>query len=62
MMYYTSYGKRDDARQLFMQLPESIRNSLALRDYSSAERVCPNRIEIGRAMREAARILGNTIA
>jgi predicted aldo/keto reductase-like oxidoreductase len=59
MMYYTSYGKRDDARQLFMQLPESVRNSLALRDYSSAERVCPNRIEIGRAMREAARILGN---
>jgi predicted aldo/keto reductase-like oxidoreductase len=59
MMYYTSYAKRDNARRLFMELPESVRNSLALRDYSPAERVCPNRIEIGKAMREAARILGN---
>jgi len=59
MMYYTSYGKRDDARRLFRELPGSVRNSLALRDYSPAERICPNRIEIGKAMREAARILGN---
>jgi predicted aldo/keto reductase-like oxidoreductase len=59
MMYYTRYDKRDDARRLFMQLPESVRSSLALIDYSAAERICPNRIEIGKAMREAARILGN---
>ncbi len=59
MMYYKSYDKRDDARRLFMELPETVRNSLASRDYSPAERICPNRIEIGKAMREAARILGN---
>jgi predicted aldo/keto reductase-like oxidoreductase len=57
MMYYNSYGERDRAREEFRRLPEYVRNSLASRDYSPAERVCPNRIEIGRAMREAARIL-----
>jgi predicted aldo/keto reductase-like oxidoreductase len=59
MMYYNSYGKTDDARRLFRELPETVRNSLASRDYLPAERACPNRIEIGKAMREAARILGN---
>jgi predicted aldo/keto reductase-like oxidoreductase len=57
MMYYNSYGDRDRAREEFRMLPEYVRTSLASRDYSPAERVCPNRIEIGRAMREAARIL-----
>ena len=58
MMYYNSYGKTDDARRLFRELPEPVRNSMALRDYSPAERTCPNKIEIGKAMREAVRILG----
>ncbi len=57
MMYYNSYGERDRAREEFKSLPEYVRNSLASTDFSPAERVCPNRIEIGRAMREAARIL-----
>jgi predicted aldo/keto reductase-like oxidoreductase len=57
MMYYNSYGDRDRAREEFRMLPEYVTNGLASRDYSPAERVCPNRIEIGRAMREAARIL-----
>jgi predicted aldo/keto reductase-like oxidoreductase len=57
MMYYNSYGERDRAREEFRRLPEYVRDSLASRDYSPAERVCPNRIEIGRAMKEAARIL-----
>jgi predicted aldo/keto reductase-like oxidoreductase len=59
LMYYNSYGKTDDARRLFRELPVTVKNSLASRDYSLAERACPNRIEIGKAMREAARILGN---
>jgi hypothetical protein len=58
MMYYNSYCKTDDARRLFRELPEPVRNSLALRDYSTAEVVCPNKIEIGKAMREAIRMLG----
>jgi predicted aldo/keto reductase-like oxidoreductase len=57
MMYYNSYGKTDYARALFRELPEHIRSNLVLRDYSSAEQVCPNKIEIRRAMREAVRLL-----
>jgi predicted aldo/keto reductase-like oxidoreductase len=57
MMYYNSYGERDRAREEFKSLPEAFRKSLASRDYSPAERICPNRIKIGQAMREAVRIL-----
>jgi len=57
MMYYNSYGKTDDARRLFRGLPEQVRNGLASRDYSSAERACPNRIEIGKVMKKAAVML-----
>lgn len=57
MMYYNSYGKTDDARRLFRELPESIRNNLASKDYSPAERACPNRIDIGMFMRKAAVML-----
>ena len=58
MMYFNSYGKTDDARRLFKELPEHIRAGLASRDYSAAERVCPNKIEIGKAMQEAVRLMG----
>jgi predicted aldo/keto reductase-like oxidoreductase len=57
-MYYNSYGKTDEARRLFRELPEHVRNSMASRDYSPAERSCPNRIEIGKAMKNAAVMLG----
>ncbi len=54
MMYYNSYAKTDDARRLFRELPEQVKSGMASRDYSQAEVVCPNRIEIGRAMKKAA--------
>jgi hypothetical protein len=57
MMYYNSYNERDEARELFRQIPDDIRSAMASRDYSGAERVCPNGIKIGRAMREAVRLL-----
>jgi uncharacterized protein len=58
MMYFNSYGKTDDARRLFRDLPEHVKAGLASRDYSAAEQACPNKIEIGRAMREAVRLMG----
>jgi uncharacterized protein len=58
MMYYNSYGERDQARELFRQMPDSIRSAMSSRDYSKAEAVCPNRIRIGSAMKEAASLLG----
>lgn len=58
MMYYNSYGERDHARELFRQMPETIRIAMSTRDYTKAEAVCPNGIKIGSAMREAVRLLG----
>ncbi len=58
MMYYNSYGERDHARALFRQMPETIRSSMLSRDYTKAEALCPNRIRIGSAMKEAVRLLG----
>ena len=57
MMYYNSYGERDRARDLFRELPHNLKDNLASRDYSNAESACPNRIQIGKIMREAAIIL-----
>jgi predicted aldo/keto reductase-like oxidoreductase len=58
LMYYSSYGKRDEARRLFRQMPETVRNTLSTRDYSRAQEACPNRIDIDRAVKEAVRLLG----
>jgi predicted aldo/keto reductase-like oxidoreductase len=57
MMYYNSYGERDEARELFRNLPENIRRAMVSTDYSRAERICPNGIKIGSAMKEAVRLL-----
>jgi predicted aldo/keto reductase-like oxidoreductase len=57
MMYYNSYGERDEARALFRNLPENIRRAMSSTDYSRAERVCPHGIKIGSAMKEAVRLL-----
>lgn len=58
LMYYNSYGERDEARRLFRELPEEIKRNIALKDYSPAEHACPHNIRIGKAMREAAGLLG----
>ena len=58
MMYYNSYGRTDDAKSFFGELPEQVRLELPLKDYSVAERFCPNKIEIAKAMRKAAGLLG----
>lgn len=57
MMYYNSYGETEEARRLFAGLPGKERRNIPLRDYTGAESVCPNRIEIGKMMREAAALL-----
>ena len=58
MMYYNSYGERDQAKELFRQMPEAIRNAMSSKDYTRAEGICPNRVKIGSAMREAVMLLG----
>jgi uncharacterized protein len=57
LMYHNSYGDREHARTLFARIPVSVRQRLALADYSVAEARCPQRIAIGRMMAEAMRVL-----
>lgn len=58
MMYYNSYGDRDEARRKFRELPETVKKDLTLKDYSPAEALCPQNIRIGQAMRNAVKLLG----
>ena len=53
LMYCNSYGERDRARQLFAQIPSSVRNKLLCTDYTPAETRCPQRMPITKLMTEA---------
>ena len=54
LMYDHSYGESKRARQLFKELPSKVRKRMAKIDYTKAERKCPQGMQIGRLMREAA--------
>ncbi|MHC4692643.1 MAG: aldo/keto reductase [Planctomycetota bacterium] len=53
LMYYKSYGKHDEARQLFAQIPANVRNKLLSIDFTSAEARCPQHLPIGSLVAEA---------
>ena len=53
LMYYNSYGDRTTAKNLFAQLPADVRSRLLATDFSPAERLCPQRIPIGKFVAEA---------
>ncbi|MDD5064421.1 MAG: aldo/keto reductase [Phycisphaerae bacterium] len=53
LMYYNSYGNRQEARELFAQIPSNVRNELLNTDYSLAEARCPQRLPIGKLVAEA---------
>jgi predicted aldo/keto reductase-like oxidoreductase len=57
LMYYNSYGERQDARELFAKIPQNVRDKLLSVDYSRAEACCPQHLPIGRLMSEAVRKL-----
>jgi hypothetical protein len=54
LMYCRSYGDRYRATMHFNEIPESIRRAMARLDYSLAEQKCPQKMAIGKLMREAA--------
>ena len=53
LMYYNSYGEHDMARELFAQLPNSVKAKLARTDYTAAEARCPQHLPIGKFIAEA---------
>jgi predicted aldo/keto reductase-like oxidoreductase len=57
LMYYRSCGEYDYAAVQFKAIPEHIRRQMASLDYSAAERRCPQKMAIGKLMREAVKEL-----
>lgn len=57
LMYFNSYGDCDRARALFAGLPRDVRDRMPGLDFAAAEARCPQRIQIGRLMREASTLL-----
>jgi predicted aldo/keto reductase-like oxidoreductase len=57
LMYYRSYGEQDMARRLYAEIPSEVRGHLDSLDFSIAEGRCPQRLQIGRIMKEAAVLL-----
>lgn len=53
LMYYNSYGDKDEAKRLFTQIPGNVRDKLLRIDYSAAEARCPQRLPIGELVGEA---------
>lgn len=56
LMYCRSYGEYDYAAVQFKTIPENIRLKMANLDYSSAEQRCPQKMAIGKLMKEAVDI------
>lgn len=57
LMYHNDYGMTDHARNLFAELPVSIRRQLLRANFSLAERQCPQGMAIAEMMQEATEIL-----
>ena len=57
LMYFHSYGEKDQARAVFEGLSEGARKSLLTCSFSAAEAKCPQGLPIGRLMREATTLL-----
>ncbi len=53
LMYYNSYGKHDEARKLFAQIPANVRNKLLSTDFSPVEARCPQHLPISSLVAEA---------
>jgi len=53
LMYARAYGDLERARTHFRQIPQRVRNRMAGLNYSEAEQSCPQRMQIGRLIKEA---------
>lgn len=57
LMYARSYGSRERGKRQFLQIPRRTRMQMSIADYSLAEQMCPQKMPIGRLMKEALREL-----
>jgi hypothetical protein len=56
-MYSRSYGNKEQAQAVFQSMPSETRRRLAALDYTAAESRCPQKLAIGRLVRQAVREL-----
>ncbi len=54
LMYHDSYGDIAHAKAVFAEIPADVKQRLLSVDYSAAEHVCPNRMQIGKLIADAA--------
>ena len=54
LMYSRGYGEPERAKSAFNRLPSNVQKRMVNIDYRRAERKCPQKMRIGRLMREAA--------
>jgi uncharacterized protein len=52
-MYNCSYGDRERALSLFRAIPSDIRSGILMADYVSAEQKCPQKVPIGKLVKQA---------
>ena len=57
LMYARFYGEPERAAAFFREIPSRTRRRMTTIDYTSAEAACPQRMPIGRLMKEAVEIL-----
>ncbi|MBA4366612.1 MAG: aldo/keto reductase [Desulfobacterium sp.] len=57
LMYQETYGEKEFSESIVSQMPKDIQQRIAAVDFSSAERQCPQKIEIGKLMRKASDML-----
>lgn len=53
LMYSRGYGMNESMAKKFQQIPPEIRARMNNSDYSSAEKICPQKMPIGQLMKEA---------
>ena len=56
-MYYHSYGDRDTACKLFNELSPDVKSNILKADYSKAEQYCPQKIQIGKILKQTIKDL-----
>ncbi|MEJ2095908.1 MAG: aldo/keto reductase, partial [Deltaproteobacteria bacterium] len=52
-MYQFSYGDREKAMELFRTLPSDTKEAIFHTDFSKAERICPQKMKIGKVLKTA---------
>ncbi len=52
LMYYNSYGRPDMAKEVFAEIPASVKTKLLSTDYTTAQARCPQHLPISRLVAE----------